>query len=176
MSYVIYVEDSRLDNVRIEGAVYPELGAYRTDNYNRAIVMTSGDCLITNCFISNGASPIRNGGNLELVNTTLKGGIWANLDLRNGHLILDNVTTINQINANDKYNDTTDIVGMGIVVYQEGGTEDLKITIRNSLTQYNYLSQTQADSLFTSTYSKSTPPIGSAQQNLYMLKNFGAGA
>ncbi|MBR2024844.1 MAG: hypothetical protein IKA02_03425, partial [Clostridia bacterium] len=103
MSYVIYVEDSRLDNVRIEGAVYPELGAYRTDNYNRAIVMTSGDCLITNCFISNGASPIRNGGNLELVNTTLKGGIWANLDLRNGHLILDNVTTINQINANDKY-------------------------------------------------------------------------
>ncbi len=153
-SYVIYLEDSRLDNVKIEGAVYPEIGVYKTDSYNRAIVMTAGDCTITNSYISNGASPIRNGGNLELVNTTLKGGIYANLDLRNGHLILDNVTTINQVGANDKYNGTTEIVGMGIVAYQEGGTEELKITIRNKLTQYNYLSKTQADAYFTDTYSK----------------------
>ena len=152
MSYVVYLEDSRLDNIQIEGAVYPEIGSDRTKDYNRATVMTSGNCSIVNSFISNGASPIRNGGNLELVNTTLKGGIYSNLDQRNGHLILDNVTTINQIGANDKYNGTTEIVGMGIVIYQEGGTEDLKITIRNNLTQYNYLSKTQADTYLTGTY------------------------
>ena len=158
-SYVIYLESSRLDNVKIEGAVYPEVGATKSDDYNRAIVMVSGDSLITNSFISNGASPIRNGGNLELVNTTLKGGAYANLDLRNGHLILDNVTTINQANANDKYNDTTVVVGMGIVVYQEGGSDTLKITIRNGLTQYNYLSKTEADEYFTDTYSNAVKNV-----------------
>lgn len=151
-SYVIYLEDSRLDNVQIKGAVYPSVGSTKTENYYRAIVMTGGNCSIINSFISNGASPIRNGGNLELVNTTLMGGIYANMDIRNGHVILDNVTTVNQIGANEKYNDTTEIVGMGIVVYQEGGTDDLKITIKNSLTQYNYLSQTQANEHLTSTY------------------------
>jgi len=158
-SYVIYLENSRLDNVKIEGAVYPEVGATKADNYNRAIVMTGGDCSIINSFISNGASPIRNGGNLELVNTTLKGGAYANLDLRNGHLILDNVTTINQANANDKYNGEKVVVGMGIVVYQEGGSDTLKITIRNGLTQYNYLSETEANTYFTDTYSKAVKNV-----------------
>jgi len=158
-SYVIYLENSRLDNVNIVGAVYPEVGAYKTDNYNRAIVMTNGECSIVNSYISNGASPVRNGGNLDLVNTTLKGGVYANLDIRNGHVILDNVTTINQIGINDKYNDTTEVVGMGVVVYQEGGTDELKITIRNDLTQYNYLSKEQADTYFTDTYSKTIKDI-----------------
>ncbi len=154
MSYVIYLENSCLDNIQIKGAVYPEVGATKEDNYNRAIIMTNGNCKITNSYISNGASPIRNGGDLELINTTLKGGAYANLDLRNGHLILNNVTTVNQVNANDKHNDETVIVGLGIVVYQEGGTEDLKITIRNNLTQYNYLSEEQANQYLTSTYAK----------------------
>ena len=158
-SYVIYIENSRLDNVEIKGAVYPSVGSTKTDDYYRAIIMASGDCSITNSFISNGASPIRNGGNLELVNTTLKGGAYANLDLRNGHLILDNVTTINQIGANDKYNGSTEIVGMGIVAYQEGGSEALKITIRNSLTQYNYLSETQAETYFTDIYTKAVKNV-----------------
>ena len=151
-SYVIYLENSRLDNVKINGAVYPEAGGTKTDDYYRAIVMVNGDCVISNSYISNGASPIRNGGNLELVNTTLKGGVYANLDLRNGHLILDNVTTINQVGANDQYNVTTVIVVMGIVAYQEGGSEELKITIRNNLTQYNYLSEEQAETYLTNTY------------------------
>ena len=152
-SYVIYLENSRIDNTIIIGKVYPELGATRSNDYNRAIVMTNGNSRITNCYISNGASPIRNGGNLELVNTTLKGGIYANLDQRNGHLILDNVTTINQIGVNDKSGET-EIVGMGIVVYQEGGSEELKITIKNELKQFNYLSKTQADKYLTNTYAQ----------------------
>ena len=152
-SYVIYLENSRIDNMQIIGAVYPKLGGSRTNDYNRAIVMTNGDSVISNSYISNGASPIRNGGNLELINTTLKGGIYSNIDLRNGHLILDNVTTINQIGINEKYGET-EIVGMGVVVYQEGGSEQLKITIRNNLKQYNYLSKSQADKYLTNEYAK----------------------
>ena len=153
-SYVISLEDSKLDNVEIVGAVYPKIGSTRADSYNRAIVLASGNSVIENSFISNGASPVRSGGNLEIVNSTLKGGAYANLDFRSGRLILDNVTTINQVGANDVYGDDTVIVGLGVVVYQEGGTEDISIIVRNALTQYNYLSKAQADTYITDTMSK----------------------
>lgn len=150
-SYVVYLENSNLNNIRIVGAVYTKFGATRSDDYNRAIVLTAGDCTIANSYISNGASPVRNGGRLELVNTTLQGGIYANLDHRSGQLILDNVTTINQVPDNDIAADGTVVVGLGIVVYQEGGTEAINVTIKNDLHQYNYLSKAQADTYITDT-------------------------
>ena len=158
MSYVVYLENANLNNVKIRGAVYNQYGATKADNYNRAAVMTSGNVTITNSHISNCASPIRNGGNLELINVTLKGGIYANLDMRNGHLTLDNVTTVNQIGLNDQYigdnGEKTEVAGLGIVVFQEGGTEDFSITIRNKLEQYNYLSEAQAKTYITDTSAK----------------------
>ncbi len=149
-SYVIGLVDSNLDNVKIEGAVYTTYGGTKDKEYSRPAVFSSGDCTITNCYISNCASPVRSGGDLKLINTTLKGGNYANLDLRSGHLLLDNVTTINQVKGNDTAEDGTVVVGLGIVVYQEGG-DDFEIIIRNGLTQYNYLSKAQADAYITGT-------------------------
>ncbi|MBE7044720.1 MAG: hypothetical protein E7397_04270 [Ruminococcaceae bacterium] len=151
-SYVIYLEDSNLNNVKIVGKVYTQFGGTRNDDYNRAIVLTYGDSTIANSYISNGASPVRASGRLELINTTLKGGIYANLDLRSGQLILDNVTTINQVQNNDVAEDGTVIVGLGIVAFQEGGSDATNITIRNGLHQYNYLSKAQADEYITNSY------------------------
>ena len=65
----------------------------------------------------------------------MKGGFFANLEIHGGKVVLDNVTTINQANLNDKSSDGKEIVGMGIVVYYEGPTSDTTITIKNNLTQ-----------------------------------------
>lgn len=139
-NYVVGLTDASLDNVQIIGAVYKEYGGMASSDYNRATVLTQGNCRIINSYISNCASPIRiNRGELEIVSSTLKGGNFANLDIRNGDVILDKVTTINQADGNDLAEDGTTVVGLGIVGYYEGVTS-AKIEVKNGITQYNNIS------------------------------------
>ena len=145
-NYLIYLNNSSLDNMVIVGAVYTEYGATAKEDYNRPVVLSAGNSVIANCYIANCASPVRvNGGNLEIINSTLKGGNYANLDIRNGHVVLDNITTINQLNGNDTAEDETVVVGLGIVVYHEQVLDTTTIEIKNGITQYNYFSKTQAE-------------------------------
>ncbi|MBQ7226277.1 MAG: hypothetical protein IJX02_06750 [Clostridia bacterium] len=145
-NYVFGLDNANIDNVKIVGAVYTQYGATVKDDYNRAAVLTTGNCTITNSYISNCASPVRvKDGNLEIVNSTLKGGNFANLDIRGGHIVLDNVTTINQVNGNDTAADGTVVVGFGVVVFYENVLNTTTIEIKNGITQYNYLSKTQAE-------------------------------
>lgn len=140
-SYVIALVNSTLDNVKIIGKVYPKLGGTKSEDYNRALVLSSENSRIVNCYLANCASPVRSTDNLEIVNTTLAGGIYANLDFRAGTLLLDNVTTINQSSSNEKADNGETIVGLGIATYVEGGDAGMTITIKNALTQYNYISK-----------------------------------
>ncbi|MBQ7370116.1 MAG: hypothetical protein IJW58_03975, partial [Clostridia bacterium] len=145
-NYVVCLSNASLDNVKIVGAVYTSYGATVSDNYNRATVLSTGDNKIINCCISNCATPVRlKDGNLEIVSSTLKGGNYANLDIRNGNVVLDKVTTINQLNGNDTATDGTVVLGLGIVVYYENVNATTSIEIKNGITQYNYLSQSQAN-------------------------------
>lgn len=141
-NYVIGLYGANLDNVRIIGAVYTEYGAMASDNYNRALVLSKQNSTITNCYISNTSSPIRIvDGSLLVKGTTVKGGNYANIDVRNGHITLEDVTTINQVNGNDLAADGTQIVGLGIVAYYENVDTSLtSITINGELKQYNYAS------------------------------------
>ena len=154
-NYVFGLKNATIDNVKIVGAVYTQYGATVSSDYNRAAVLTTGNCTITNSYISNCASPVRvKDGNLEIVNSTLKGGNFANLDIRGGHIVLDNVTTINQVNGNDTAADDTVVVGLGIVVFYENVQNTTTIEIKNGITQYNYLSKTQAETYIKDTTAK----------------------
>ncbi|MBQ8794114.1 MAG: hypothetical protein IJZ63_05170, partial [Clostridia bacterium] len=154
-NYVVYLSNASLDNVKIIGAVYTAYGATVSDDYNRPVVLSVGNNTITNCYISNCAAPVRvKDGNLEIINSTLKGGNFANLDIRNGHVILDNVTTINQVNGNDTAKDGTVVVGFGVVVYYENVLNTTTVEIKNGITQYNHLSESQANDYIKDSYAK----------------------
>ena len=142
-NYIIGLTDAHLDNVEIIGAVYTEYGAQASNDYNRALVVSKGDSTITNCYLSNTASPVRLvEGNLAITGSTLKGGNFANIDVRNGHLTIEDITTINQENSNDKAIDGTTVVGLGIVVYYENvDIASTSIDINGTLKQYNHISQ-----------------------------------
>ncbi len=142
-NYVIGLTSAHLDNVEIVGKVYTDYGAQASNNYNRALIVSRGNSSITNSYLSNTASPIRLiEGNLEVKGTTLKGGNFANIDVRNGHLTVEDVTTINQALNNDKADNGTTVVGLGIVVYYENVDAALtSITVKGTLKQYNHISE-----------------------------------
>ena len=139
-NYLVGISNANLDNVKIIGKVYTTYNITAAKDYNRATVLTSGDCRITNSYISNCAAPLRVGGVLYVENTTLKGGYFANIDFLNGQLTLKDVTTINQANLNDKADDGSTIVGFGIVIAYTSELSSTTITIEGSLTQYNHIS------------------------------------
>lgn len=142
-NYIIALVDAHLNNVKVIGKVYPTYGAQASNDYNRALVVTKGNSSITNCYLSNTASPIRMvEGSLHVKGTTVKGGNFANIDVRNGHLVVEDVTTINQANGNDKADDGSTVIGLGIVVYYENVDPNLtSVEIRGTLTQNNLISQ-----------------------------------
>jgi len=141
-NYVIGLVDAHLNNVEVVGEVYTTYGAQASNNYNRALVVSKGSSSITNCYLSNTASPVRLvEGNLTIKGTTVKGGNFANVDVRNGHLVVEDVTTINQSVGNDKADGKTEVIGLGIIVYYENvDTSQTSIDIRGTLTQYNHIS------------------------------------
>ena len=93
----IWMVDSRFDNVRIVGSVYPEVGMTADSDYGNAAIRTEGECFITNSYISNCRVPLRVQGNTTLINTVVDGGRYAIIELRSGNLTLDGVTTINTV-------------------------------------------------------------------------------
>ncbi len=147
-NYLILMSNATIDNTKIVGAVYTKYGATVSSDYNRAAILCLGNNTITNSFVSNCAAPVRiTSGNLEISDTILKGGNFANLDIRNGHVTLNNVTTINQYNSNDAGSDGSVPVGLGVVVYYEQVLDTTTIDIKGTFKQYNVLSESQAESI-----------------------------
>lgn len=139
-NYVIYLENGILDNVRIEGKAFKGFSATVSGADNICNVLSKGNNKIINSYISYCAAPVRlMGGQLEIIGTTLRGGSIANLDIREGTVILDNVTTINQRTLNSTLQ-SEEAVGLGIMVWYEGVT-NVDIVIKNSLTQFNTMSK-----------------------------------
>ena len=136
----VWVRNSTLDNVVIVGENYTKYGGTATSEYNFPTVLLMGESMIANSYVSNGSAAVRvgSGASVEIVNTTLEGGIFANLDIRGGKVKLKNVTTINQTNADGtSANKDGSSVGLGIVVYT-GSTVAIDI---DGLAQYNCISK-----------------------------------
>ncbi len=145
-NYVVYLNNGTLDNVRIVGKVFTGFSATTGNADNICNVLSIGNNKISNCHISYCSAPVRlKEGNLEIVNTTLMGGSIANLDIRGGNVTLDNVTTINQKSVNGTPA-SEGAVGFGVIVWYEGVTAS-NVTVKNTLTQYNYMSESDFKSI-----------------------------
>lgn len=145
-NYLVFLNNSTLNNVVITGAEYPVCNIESSRDYNNATVLTFGDSEILNSYISNCCTPVRAmSGTLLLENTTLFGGAFCNLEIRNSHVTADNLTTVNQADSNTMF-------GLGIVIYYEGVT-DGGIDIIGDLHQYNVISSTDYENI-TNTYSR----------------------
>lgn len=125
--------DGKMDNVKVIGSVYPSFSGSISKDYYTAAIRTKAGAVISNSYIANCSSALKAEGDLYVENSTFFGGRFANIEIRGGTITLDNVTTINQ-----PYEEK---VGLGIVVYNEARA-DTKIIIKNQLTQYNWLKQT----------------------------------
>ena len=153
-TYVLSLNNYVLDNVKIIGKVYKSFNVSVKSEYNRPIILATGNSGIYNSYISNGSSPVRvSASTMVIDNTTLKGGSFANLDIRGGQITLRDVTTINQINANDKASDGSDVIGLGIVVWYETVANTTTVTVDGALTQYNTVSKAQTSG-FTNEYAQ----------------------
>ena len=147
--YFISVNGGTVDNVYIDGPVYPTLDY--SDNANKYYVSgirTEGTSTVSNSYVSGFRQPIAvNGGNLTVKNTTLYGGNYANLQLIKGSLILTDVTTVQPENGiADTFNDVNskkNVIGMGIIVEKDAISNSAKsaITVKDGyLDQYNWVS------------------------------------
>ena len=144
-NYLIRLDSSTIDNVKIIGAVYTQYGDVVSADYNRAAVYSKGNTVIANSYISNCMAPVRvNGGNILVKNTTLKGGCYANMDIRGGNITLEDVTTINQVGLNDTADDGSIVIGLGITVYYEGVPDNTVVNVNGNLNQYNHVQRSDS--------------------------------
>lgn len=162
-----------LDNVRIEGPVYPEMYIYRNqaeitsssdpdygDGYNmryfvNSVIVYGGNCTISNCYISGSRAALclRGGNNVVIEDTTLSGGSYANMEICAGSKVtLRNLTTV-QTDVTDSYGKGKTAHGLGIAV--DSSVVDLYI--EGELKQYNWLNQTKWNSIIPSAYQSQFP-------------------
>lgn len=135
---IIQLNSATIDNVRVVGKVYETLSGSNNTAYNACTVIALGDSTISNCYISNCRAPLRSNGTIKLINTTLDGGRFANVEHRMGTLIIDNVTTIGMPRDG--------VLGLGIVVYHEASA-GTSIVINGPLKQYNFIKEDDQSSL-----------------------------
>ena len=179
-NYLLSLSNAVLNNVNVKGAVYETYGGTASSSYNNAAVLVKKSSRIENCTISNCATPVRVlGEGAEIVNSTLRGGVFANLDIRNGIVTLENVTTINQSSDNDKSKNGRTVVGAGIVAYYEGVKNQLHIY--GTLTQYNsvsksdqqYVHNTYANQIFSSIFDSAYSQYQATDENGIVWTNTG---
>ncbi|MBE6566504.1 MAG: type II secretion system protein [Ruminococcaceae bacterium] len=155
--YLIKVDDGgQIENIYLEGPIYPKKVQYDTTNrdtgdtyaYYVSGVKATGNATISNSYLSGFRSPLQaNSGEgadtaVTVDNVTLFGGNFCNLSLESGDLYLNNVTTVQVAQRNNKaFGSIAQGLGAGIVA----GSNALNSTIEISgnFLQYNWV--TQAD-------------------------------
>ncbi len=142
----IQIFGSYIDNAQIMGQDYPTAVTSGVSNqYYSPTVRINGGGGIYNSLVNGGRyAVLTSGGEIELVNTTLAGGAIANMNISGmGTLLLDNVTTV-QVSGT-----TNPPYGMAIAVE----SQDVQITIKNDLKQYNWAKQTDIPSSYNNIFS-----------------------
>ncbi|MBR3875381.1 MAG: type II secretion system protein [Clostridia bacterium] len=155
---MITLSGGKIDNIYIDGPVYPELQYYTDESYDGnstghtayyvSGITTTGTSTIVNSYVTGFRQPVQAAGTLlNVENTTLRGGNYSNLLLSAGNLYLKNVTTVqDQKGQQATVGDTSkSVIGMGIAI----GTGALSstITIDGYLNQHNWVKQNPGGSL-----------------------------
>ncbi|MBQ3012936.1 MAG: hypothetical protein IJD74_05295 [Clostridia bacterium] len=140
---LFYLNGGTIDNVVINGPVYPEL-IYQSEvssskPYYVAGIYTTGNATISNSYISGFREPVMaNGTSLYVENTTLVGGNYCNLWLQTGSLTLKDVTTV-QVPTTATIGSGT-VLGAGVIV-ESGISNTCDVTLEGTLNQYNWVSE-----------------------------------
>lgn len=153
----INLSNGTLNNVSVIGPNLNNAAVYYSDENNDFTVKTAGVCYIYNCYLFGSRATIGTYGaadtaEVNIENTVLDGGRYANIFHRFGKLNLTNVTTINQprttINGNTR-------CGFGIIISDEAGNDAL-ITANGYLKQYNWVGKNRDKNYFAGDNSNST--------------------
>jgi len=165
-----------LDNVRIEGPVFPEMYLYRDQAiiedpedpqydadipraryFRNSVIVYGGNVTISNCYISGSRTALclRGGNNVTIENTTLSGGAYANMQICAGSTVtMRNLTTV-QVDRQDSYGLGKTAHGMGIAV----DSDVVELSIEGELTQRNWVSASKWDEMIPDAYESSFPAI-----------------
>lgn len=144
----ISVSTGTIDNVYIDGPVYPTLDYSNNNNgyYVSGIKITDA-ATVQHSYIKGFRQPVQvnltdAGKKASFINTTLRGGNYANMTLASGSLYLKDVTTIQDQNGmNSTVDDTTkSVIGLGIVLDRSALANHIDIVIDGYLDQYNWVS------------------------------------
>lgn len=136
----IQLSNADLDNIKVVGQLYTTYqSTYNSGNneWYAATVYVTGDSIISNSYIYGCRSNIRVRGNLTLENTVLDTARFANMDIQSGNIVLKDVTTINEPQENNKYDENKYAFGFGIVIASE--CKSATLNVQGALTQYNWL-------------------------------------
>lgn len=134
---IITLTNADIDNIRIVGKVYETYqdteGQGKNEYYASAVLVRSGSTRISNSYIFGCRSNIRTEGNLEIVNSVVECARLSNINVIAGTLTIDGLTTINEPNAKNN-----NVVGLGIMI-DTNAADTTKIVVKGSLTQYNWV-------------------------------------
>ena len=148
---LIVLNGGTIDNIYIDGPVYPTLQYYLDDSNDNSMTVSTGYYVsgikvtstgtIQNSYVSGFRQPVSaQGTSLRVDNTTLEGGNYANLQLVTGTLTLNNVTTVQNPDGMQPTVDNTEadnVIGLGVAVEKDALTSTINIT--GYLNQYNWV-------------------------------------
>ena len=151
--YFISMNGGTIDNIYLEGPVYPWFDYESATNGTHVSgVMSDGNSTIRHSYLSGFRQPAAcYSGTLNVDDTTFKGGNYGNIVLVSGTLNLNDVTTVqDQDGTLDTFEKGLKITGLGIVVdktaIDESG-EKGTINITGYLDQYNWVERNQTANL-----------------------------
>ena len=163
-----------LDNVRVFSDIYPVALLYSSEAKNHknddvstaektyynyqlsAVAITGNGSMITNSYIYGGRNNIYVGdGNVSVVNTTLKNGVLANIQIKSSDastVTLKDITTI-QNEVQSTYDASKTMLGCGIIVGDVTSVSNPKVVIQGNWNSYNWVTDTNAENT-SNTYSQ----------------------
>ncbi len=147
---IIMLTNGTIDNTIINGPVIPEV-VYASDRdsgyYFMTVEIRSGNCTISNSYISGGRSAIKIvGGNVLIDNSTIEGGVYSNIEITTcNKLTLRDVTTIQNIKETT-VGEKKKVMGAGIV-FTKNATESTAVVIEGYLNQYNWAKESDKNYL-----------------------------
>lgn len=148
--YGIIALAGRLQDTKIIGKVYGTFAGSANDKFGTNLVFATNGATISNCYLSNTRAPLLiKGGTVTVESTVLFGGRYANVDMRDGHLVIKgNVTTVQQlVEGLDQNNKKTNVIGLGITGWFEDEAHAVTVSSGANLKQLNFLSEQIKESL-----------------------------
>ncbi|MBQ7741121.1 MAG: hypothetical protein IJT65_07820 [Eubacterium sp.] len=142
-AYITMSGGATINNAVLMGKIYSTLVTDGTSNQEYAPgVWITGDANIYNSYVSEAKNALEiKEGTVNLINSTFSGGALSNIEIQKGETTLENCTT--------QTSDRGGLKGLGIRV----SGIDAKLNIINSFNQYNWLSQNDIPSTYSSVLS-----------------------